>query len=348
MTISAFDHPFLSALLSDEEVSRAFSVAADVRAMLDFEAALAASQAEVGLIPQATAARIGEACAGFSPDMTDLRNGTAKDGVVVPAFIKSLRRSVGPPHAEKLHLGATSQDVIDTSLVLRLKPLLLSFAAQLEGLIERLRALEVDQGSVQLMAHTRMQRALPITVADKLRTWREPLQRHLVRIAELTPRLLVVQFGGPVGARSGLDVRGDAIAAELARRLGLRNGPSWQAERDGLAELASWLSLVSGSLGKIGEDVALMVQNEVGQAQLSGGGASSAMAHKSNPVQAEILVTLARFNASLLAGQHHALVHENERSGAAWTLEWLVLPQMSRRLAQPCEPRPRFVQDCGS
>jgi 3-carboxy-cis,cis-muconate cycloisomerase len=96
----------------------------------------------------------------------------------------------------------------------------------------------------------------------------------------------------------------------------------------GPAELASGLSLVSGSLGKIGEDVALMVQNEVGQAQLSGGGASSAMAHKSNPVQAEILVTLARFNASLLAGQHHALVHENERSGAAWTLEWLVLPQM--------------------
>jgi 3-carboxy-cis,cis-muconate cycloisomerase len=178
------------------------------------------------------------------------------------------------------------------------------------------------------MAHTRMQRALPITVADKLRTWREPLQRHLVRIAEVTPRLLVVQFAGPVGARSGLDVRGDAIAAELARRLGLRNGPSWLAERDGPAELANWLSLVSGSLGKIGEDVALMVQNEVGQAQLSGGGASSAMAHKSNPVQAEILVTLARFNASLLAGQHHALVHENERSGAAWTLEWLVLPQM--------------------
>jgi adenylosuccinate lyase len=113
----------------------------------------------------------------------------------------------------------------------------------------------------------------------------------------------------------------DAIAAELARRLGLRNGPSWLAERDGPAELANWLSLVSGSLGRIGEDVALMVQNEVGQAQLSGGGASSAMAHKSNPVQAEILVTLARFNASLLAGQHHALVHENERSGAAWTLE---------------------------
>jgi 3-carboxy-cis,cis-muconate cycloisomerase len=328
MTISVFDHPFLSSLLSDDEVARAFSAEADIRAMLDFETALAASQAEVGLISPEAAARIGEVCAGFSPDVSELRDGAAKDGVVVPAFIKALRRSVEPPHAEKVHLGATSQDVIDSSLVLRLKPLLSSFGAKLGRLVDRLRALDSEQGSLPLMAHTRMQRALPITVSDKLRMWREPLHRHSQRLAELTPRVLVVQFGGPVGARVGLEGRGDAIAAELARRLELNNGPSWQTERDGLGELASWLSLVSGSLGKIGQDIALMTQNEVGQAQLSGGGASSAMAHKSNPVQAEILVTLARFNASLLVAQHQALVHENERSGAAWTLEWLILPQM--------------------
>jgi 3-carboxy-cis,cis-muconate cycloisomerase len=328
MTISAFDHPFLSSLLGDEEVARAFSVEADLRAMLDFEAALAASQAEVGLISQEAATRIGEVCASFSPDIAELRDGTAKDGVVVPAFIKSLRRSVGSPHAEKVHLGATSQDVIDSSLVLRLKPLISAFRTRLDLLIDRLGALEAEQGSLPLMAHTRMQRALPISVSDKLRMWREPLQRHLQRLSELTPRVLVVQFGGPVGARVGLEGRGDAVAAELARRLNLHNGSSWQAERDGLGELASWLSLLSGSLGKIGQDVALMTQNEVGQAQLSGGGASSAMAHKSNPVQAEVLVTLARFNATLLGGQHQALVHENERSGAAWTFEWLILPQM--------------------
>jgi 3-carboxy-cis,cis-muconate cycloisomerase len=328
MTISAFDHPFLSSLLSDEEVARAFSVEADIRAMLKFEAALAAAQAEVGLISQEAATKIEEVCASFSPDLAELREGTMKDGVVIPVFIKALRRSVGPPHAEKVHLGATSQDVIDSSLVLRLKALLSSFSVRLERLIDRLCTFDTDQGSLPLMAHTRMQRALLITVSDKLRTWREPLQRHRQRLAEMTPRILVVQFGGPVGARVGLEGHGDAIAAELARRLGLHNGPGWQAERDGLSELANWLSLVSGSLGKIGQDVALMTQNEVGQAQLSGGGASSAMAHKSNPVPAEILVTLARFNASLLAAQHQGLVHENERSGAAWTLEWLVLPQM--------------------
>src|SRR5579863_4521262 len=185
MTISAFDHPFLSSVLSDDEVALAFSVEADIRAMLDFEAALAASQADVGLISSEAAARIGEVCAGFSPDIAELREGTAKDGVVVPAFVKSLRQRVGAPHAEKLHFGATSQDVIDTSLVLRLKPLLKSFTERLKGLIERLRALDSDSGSLQIMAHTRMQRALPITVSDKLRIWRDPLQRHLTRIAEL-------------------------------------------------------------------------------------------------------------------------------------------------------------------
>ena len=142
-------------------------------------------------------------------------------------------------------------------------------------------------------------------------------------------RLLIIQFGGAVGVRGGLEGRGDAIAADLARLLELNNGPCWQVERDCLAEFAGWLSLVSGALGKIGQDVAILAQNEISEVKLAGGGASSAMAHKSNPVGAEILVTLARFNATLLAAQHQSLIHENERSGAAWTLEWMTLPRMA-------------------
>jgi 3-carboxy-cis,cis-muconate cycloisomerase len=328
MTISAFDHPILSALLSDEEVSRAFSVEADLSAMLEFEKALASAQAAVGLISEDAAARIGEVCTSFSPDIAALREGTAKDGVVAPTLVKLLRQKVGDPHAAKVHFGATSQDVIDTSLILRLKPLMASFGARLDSLIEALRAVDAEQGGTPLMGRTRMQRALPITATDKLRGWREPLERHRDRLSELTQRVLVVQFGGAVGAREGLEDRGDAIAAGLARLLELNNGPCWHVERDRLAELSSWLSMVSGSLGKIGQDVAILAQNEIAEVQLSGGGASSAMPHKSNPVRAETLVALARFNATLLAGQHHALIHENERSGAAWTLEWLVLPQM--------------------
>jgi 3-carboxy-cis,cis-muconate cycloisomerase len=328
MTISVFDHPILSALLGDEEVSRAFSVEADIHAMLAFEKALASAQAALGVIPAEAAARIGEACSEFSPEIATLAKGTAQDGVIAPTFVKLLREKVGEPYGAKVHLGATSQDAIDTSLVLRLNPLVGSFAARLDALIAALRAIEAAQGSTPLMGRTRMQRALPIHVADKLRGWREPLQRHSNRLAELRERLLVVQFGGAVGVRGGLDGRGDPIAVELARLLELNDGPCWQVERDCLAEFAGWLSLVSGALGKIGQDVAIMAQNEISEVKLAGGGTSSAMAHKSNPVGAEMLVTLARFNASLLAAQHQSLIHENERSGAAWTLEWLILPQM--------------------
>ena len=328
MTVSAFDSPILSALLGDDEVAGYFSVEADIKAMLAFEGALAKAQASVGLIPIEAAAHIAAVCDAFFPDVGDLAKGAAQDGVVAPALIKLLRAKVGAPHAAHVHRGATSQDVIDTSLILRLKPIVALFEARLRALVESLRALEASQGAVQLMGRTRMQRALPIRAADKLRGWREPPERHIARLDELRPRLLIVQFGGAVGVRGDLDGKGEAIVAELARLLQLRAGPCWHVERDALAELAGWASLVTGSLGKIGADVALMAQNEIGEVKLAEGGGSSAMPHKSNPVRAEILATLARFNAALLGAQHQALVHENERSGAAWTLEWLVLPQM--------------------
>ena len=329
MTVSAFDHPILSALVGDKEIAAAFSVEADVKAMLAFEAALALAEAKVGLIDEAAAKRIAAVCVEFRPDLVALAKGAGQDGVVAPALVRLLRSAVGEPHAAAVHRGATSQDVVDTSLVLRLKAVIAAFEARLEALVATLRTIERDQGSVPLMGRTRMQRALPIHARDKLRNWREPLERHRRRLGELKPRLLIVQFGGAVGARDGLDGKGEAIAAELARRLELGDGPCWHAERDNLAEFAAWLSLVSGSLGKIGQDVVLMAQNEIGEIRLAEGGGSSAMPHKSNPVRAEVLVALARFNAALLGGEHQALVHENERSGAAWTLEWLTLPQMT-------------------
>ena len=328
MSVSAFDHPLLGALLGDAETARFFAFEADLAAMLAFEAALAEAQASLDIIPNDAAKRIVEACRGFTPDRARLAAGVARDGVVAPALVAQLREAIGEPHAAFLHRGATSQDVIDTSLTLRLKSVCAIFAARLARLDEILDALAVRDGAIPLMAHTRMQRALPIVAADKLRAWREPLKRALVRLSELKPRLLVVQFGGPVGARGDLEGKGDAVAADLARRLGLFDAPCWQVKRDGIGEFASWLSLVAGALGKLGQDTALMAQNEIGEVRLSGGGGSSAMAHKSNPVAAEILVSLARFSAGQLGTLHQALIHENERSGAAWTLEWLVLPQM--------------------
>lgn len=329
MSVSVFDHPWLSALLGDEEIARHFDVEAELHAMRSFEIALAAAQAEVGIIPAEAAQAIAAAAADFEPDMDALAAGALRDGMVVPNWIDQLRGRIAPPHDRHLHFGSTSQDVLDTSLILRLKPVIAILRARLDRVEAQLGVLLQRHGKQETMARTRTQRALPITWGGRIAAWRAPLARHRQRLAELQPRLLVLQFGGPVGTLDTFGDRGAALTAALGQRLDLP-APEicWHSARDNLAEFASWLSLVTGSLGKIGQDVALLAQNEIGEVTLAGGGRSSAMHHKNNPVAAEILVALARFNATQLAAMHQALVHEQERSGAAWTVEWMILPQM--------------------
>ena len=327
MTVSPFDHPLLSGLLGDEEAARLFSVEADIDAMLSFERALTQAEAECGVIPRDAEAAIVKALHAFRPDTGKLRAGVAKDGVVVPELVRQIKAAIGEPHGVSVHFGATSQDVIDTSLVLRLRQAVEHIGLLLSENIVRLAGLQQDFGGRALMAMTRMQPALPITVKDRIASWRSPLERHQQRLKEQSARLLVVQFGGAAGALEQLGDMAPAVRAALAAKLGLGDASQWHSQRDALAEFAGWLSLVTGSLGKFGQDVALMAQAGT-DIKLSGGGGSSAMPHKQNPVKAEALVALARFNATQLAGMHQALVHEQERSGAAWTLEWLILPQM--------------------
>lgn len=322
-------YPLLQALVGDEEVGAFFSNEAELSAMLRVESALAEAEAKVGLIGEEAARRIAEVCGTFRADWTKLAEGLTRDGVVVPDFVKQLRAAVGEPHAKAVHMGATSQDIIDTALILRLKSIIEILGNRLDILIHALDGLKRRDGSVILMAHTRMQQALRFTAADKINTWIQPLERHRDALAALAPGLLVIQLGGPIGTRSELKSHGDAVADAMAEILGLGFAPSWHSQRDRIGELGSFLSQLTGTLGKIGQDVALMAQNEVGEVRLAMGGGSSAMPHKSNPVPAEVLVSLARFNAGMLGTLHQALVHENERSGAAWTLEWMVLPQMA-------------------
>ena len=319
----------LDLLVGDAEIAELLSDEAELAAMLWFESALAAAQADAGLVPSEAAGAIAEVCRTFVPVKDQLAAGMIRDGLVVPALVATLRASLAEPHRKWLHFGATSQDVIDTALVVRLKTISTELDKRIEALLAAFQRLQAGEGSVRLMAQTRMQQALPFTASDKIEAWTSPLLRHRMRLAELSPRLMTLQFGGPIGVRGGLDGKGNEIARNLANRLGLSPGPVWHSARDAIAEFAGWLALVTGSLGKIGQDLALMVQNEIGAVKLAGGGTSSAMPHKSNPVVAEILVAQARFNAGMLGTLHQSLVHENERSGAAWTLEWMVLPQMA-------------------
>jgi 3-carboxy-cis,cis-muconate cycloisomerase len=329
MAVSAFDNPLLAHLLGSAAINACFTAEADIRAMLDFERTLAVAQAAEGVIPPEAGAAIASACLSFVPDMDRLARATARDGVVVPEFVRQLRAAVNEPYAQHVHKGSTSQDVIDTGLFIRLARVCDLLAQGLRDCFDRIGELEAKFGDVKLMGHTRMQRARPITFRHKAAAWREPLLRDLQRLDALRPRLLVLQLGGAVGNRAELGEQAQAIVDYMARALGLAPLKRAQhAERDGVTEFAQWLALVAGSLGKIGADIALMAQNEVSEVKVAEGGGSSAMPDKSNPVKAEVLVTLAHYTAALSAAAATAMVHENERSGSAWTLEWLTLPQM--------------------
>lgn len=329
MTTSPFDHPLLSGLLGDAEVAPFFAAEAEIREMIRFEIALAEAEGAEGVIPADSAEYLTEQLHAFAPNLDEIRISTTRDGTIGVEFVRQIRHWLGPPFDRYVHFGATSQDLVDTALVLRLRPVLAVFTQRLDTIIHRLADLDREFGGREMMGRTRMQDAVPIMVTDKLATWQGPLLRHLDRLGELTPRLMLLQFGGAAGTLDKLGDKADAVAARIGTALEL-NVParSWHTQRDGIVELADWLSLVSGSLGKIGADIGLMAQNRFGDISLEGGGGSSAMPHKQNPIGAEVLVALAHYNATLTGGMHEALVHEQERSGAAWTLEWLILPQM--------------------
>ena len=183
-----------------------------------------------------------------------------------------------------------------------------------------------------MAGRTHSQQALPISFGFKVANWLAPLLRHRQRLAELKPRLLVVQFGGAVGTLAALGDSGLGVQQGLADELKLSVLPlPWHTQRDSLVELAGWLSLVSGSLAKIAQDIILMAQTEIAEVREAADetrGGSSTMPQKGNPIVSEAVVAAARMNASLLASMHQALIQEHERATGGWQMEWLALPQM--------------------
>jgi 3-carboxy-cis,cis-muconate cycloisomerase len=181
-----------------------------------------------------------------------------------------------------------------------------------------------------MAARTRSQQASPTTFGLKVAGWLAPLLRHRERMAELRPRLLVVQLGGAAGTLAALGESGLRVAEQLAAELRLGVPPMpWHTQRDTIMELAGWMSLVTGSLGKVGQDTTLLAQSEVNEVRAGPAGGSSTLPQKANPFVAEILVALARFSGGLLSTLSQSMVQEHERDGASWSLEWLILPQMA-------------------
>lgn len=326
MTASVFDHPILSGLLGDDEIGAQFSAAAELSAMLRFEVALAEAEAAEGLIPAEAAAAIALLQEQFVGDLDALKQSIGRDGVVIPDLVRQWRAALGE-QGTHLHFGATSQDAIDTGLMLRLEGVLSTVDQRLAAIIAALDGLDGRFGTQPLMGRTRMQAAIPITVSDRIESWKQPIVAHRAAVQGLLKVGLPLQLGGAAGTLEKLGDKGPAVRARLAGLLQLSDRPQWHSQRAMIAEIGGLFSQITGSLGKLGQDLALMADN--GTAVIGGGGASSAMPHKRNPVKAEVLVTLARFNAVQISGLHQSLVHEQERSGAAWALEWMILPQMA-------------------
>ena len=329
MPVSPFDSKLFAALFSDPDMAALFSDEAAIAAMLKVEVALAKVQAEIGAIPQAAYRQIADGLADFAPEPAALSQGTADFGVPLPALLKAARTAIAKEGRHFLHWGATSQDIVDTALMLRLEKAMTLLEERIGTLLNALNTLAEAHAATLMAARTRWQQAIPTTLGYKAELWAEPLRRHLERLSQLSPRLLVLSLGGAAGTLAAMGAKGPEVARRLAAELnlGLPRTP-WHSQRDGMAELAGWLSMLCGSLGKIGQDLLLMAQSEVAEVRFSSGGGSSTIPQKSNPVGAEVLVTLARLNAGLLGLVHQAQIQEHERGGSGWMLEWLTLPQM--------------------
>lgn len=327
--LSVFDNPWQKGFFGDDEAERLWAPETQIGHMLAFEAVLAEACEACGLVPDGVGEGAAEAIRRMRIVPESLAEGMARDGLPIVALVAQLRDAAGPC-ARAVHKGATSQDVLDTALALTLRDLTDLLRQRVEALDACLHALAQAHGTRPLMARTRMQAALEITVRDRVASWSAPLGEHGARLVALRPRVTRLQLGGAVGTGHEWGAKAGALASVMAQRLELSVPEHvWHADRTAISDFAATLSGITGSLGKIGQDVVLMAQQGIDEIALAGGGGSSAMPHKSNPVRAELLVTLARYNATQTSAMFHALVHEQERSGAAWMLEWMVLPQMS-------------------
>lgn len=326
MSFTPYNAPLLGSLLGDHEAAGFFGVKADIEAMLDFEIALSKAQSKLGMISIEAADEISEKLKEFEPDVRALSHAASIDGMAVPELIKMLRGILSDEASTALHFKSTSQDVIDTSAMIRMKACHAIIVSRLEDVIGGLEHLEKSNSNNALMAYTRMQAALPTQAGERIKSWLNPLKRVMETTRNLRFQL---QLGGPIASSSSYDGNLVSLAEDMAQQLGL-TAPEhvWHNDRSSVVEIGTWLSLLTGHLGKMGTDVCLMAQMGGTQIKLSGGGGSSAMAHKQNSVMAETLVTLAQFNATQMTGLHQCLVHEQERSGASWMVEWMIMPQL--------------------
>ncbi|WP_299024661.1 lyase family protein [uncultured Sulfitobacter sp.] len=331
MSASVFDSPLYAHLFPTGEAGRLFSDTAAIRAMLLVEGALAKAQGAQGIIPELSAKAIQRATMEIQIDPGAIARATGENGVPVPALVAAFRSEMNAPeHAQFVHWGATSQDIMDTGLMLRLRQLLLLAEKDLRAIIASLAAQAQAHAATPMAARTYGQHATPTSWGAVVADWGHALCDLLDALPALRQTSLLVSLSGAAGTSSALGPQAAATRRALAEGLGL-NDPerSWHVDRGPILRIADWLIQVTSVLARMGATLVALTGSEVAEITLGGAGASSTMPQKQNPVGPSVLHSLGHQATGLRAALAPATQHLHQRDGAAWFAEWMVLPQIA-------------------
>ena len=324
-------------LFSSDALEQLLADDARIRAILRFEAALALAEARAGVIPEGAAHKIAQYCDSAKIDPATLATQAALSGNFAIPLVRRVIEGLSQHDkdaARFVHWGATSQDAIDTGFLLQARDVLSVVEADLARMSETLVCLVGKHRLTPMVARTWMQHAAPTTFGVVAAGWLDAILRHRTRLAELRPRVQTLQFGGAAGTLAALHEHGPVVAKHLADELQLALPPSpWHSHRDRMAELAAFFGLLAGTLGKLGHDISLHAQTEIGELaepSAEGRGGSSTMPHKRNPITCAVLIAAATRAPGLVSTILAAIPQEFERGLGGWQAEWETLPELLR------------------
>ncbi len=323
-----------SFLFSTPKMARVFSRAGQLQAMARFEWALSCALESNGRAEAGSGAVLEHFLGVEFVDVDALLREAKNSGNTAIPFVRQLTAAVmarNEAAARSVHLGATSQDVLDTALVLQMRDALQLLEADLTRLDKALLHQVTTHRSTVMQARTWLQPGPPTTLGLKLAGSLAALRRDRERIRSEANRALVLQFGGAVGTLASLGTEASAISADLARVLHLAEPDiPWHTQRDGLVSVVQILGILTGTLAKFGKDIALLMQAEVGEASegdVEGRGGSSTMPHKHNPVGCAALLAIHARMPGLAATMLQAMPQEHERGLGLWQAEWDTVPE---------------------
>ncbi len=332
MPVNPADGAVLGALYGTDAMRAAMGEDAFLQRMLDVEAALARAQARLGIIPAEAAAAITAAASDASRlDRTAMAAATRNTGYPVVALVKQLTALAGPDAGRWTHWGATTQDIMDTAVVLQVRDGLALIEVDLRATCTALARMATAHRDTVMAGRTHLQHALPVTFGYKVAVWLSPLLASLDALPRVRGRALRLSFGGAAGTLASLGAQGLDVSRELARELDLAEADiPWHVARDGLNEAVCWLGILCGNLSKIATDVMLMSQTEYGEVSephVFGRGGSSTMPQKRNPIACEYVLAQSRGVHALVPQMLAAMAQDLERGTGPWQAELLALPQ---------------------